>query len=63
MYRSNQRLISQLASRKPCPNWPRVPIALVVAVLLVTAFVLTIGLGGFAMHHSITASGIAWGRL
>jgi hypothetical protein len=38
-------------------------IALVVAALVVTAFALTTALGGIGMHHSFTASGIAWGRI
>jgi hypothetical protein len=63
MYRSTQWLNAHLSSRKLCPPWPRVPIALVVAALVVTAFALTVALGGIGMHHSVTASGIAWGQL
>ena len=63
MYRSTQWLNAQLESRRLCPPWPRVPIALAVAVLVVMAFALTVALGGIGLHHSVTASGIAWGRL
>lgn len=63
MYRSIQWLNAQRASRRLCPPWPRVPIALVVVALVVTVFVLTVALGGVGVHHSVTASGIAWGRL
>ncbi len=64
MYRSTQWQNAQHVSRKLCPPWPRVPIALVVVALaVVTALTLTVALGGIAMHHTVTASGIAWGRL
>jgi hypothetical protein len=62
MYRSIAWLNALLVSSKRCPDWQRVPIALVVAVLLVAGVALTVVLGVSGLHHVVSASSIAWGR-
>ena len=61
MYRSIAWLGKLLVSRKLWLNWPGVPIAPVVPVMVVAGFVLAVAFGGIGLH-SIFATGIAWGR-
>jgi hypothetical protein len=62
MYGPIAWLNALLASRKLCPNWSRLPIALIVAVLVVTGFALTVALDSAPAHHGVSASSVAWGR-
>jgi len=63
MYQLIAWLSALLGSRKLCPNWPRVPTALAVAVLVVTGFALTVVLGSAPVHQGVSASiSIAWGK-
>jgi hypothetical protein len=62
MYGTIVWLNALLTSRKLCLNWPRLPIALIVAVLVVAGFALTVALGGGEVHHVVSASSVAWGK-
>lgn len=62
MYLSFAWLNALLATRRRCPDWQRVPIALAVIALVLTGFALAVTLGGSDVHHGVSASSVAWGR-
>ena len=62
MYGAIAWLNALLTSCKLRLNWPRLPIALIVAVLVVAGFALTVALGGSEVHHAVSASSVAWGK-